>query len=58
MPPSKRREIELMRDAVKRSVRAAVDQIWGKKPIVKVLITVIGPVPGKTPAGRQQTAKR
>lgn len=41
IPPGKRRDVELVRDAVRRGVRAAVDQIWGKKPIVKVLITSI-----------------
>lgn len=41
IPPAKRRDTELVRDAVRRAVRAAVDQIWGKKPIVKVLITTI-----------------
>jgi ribonuclease J len=45
LPQAKRRDVELMRDAVKRGVRGAVDQIWGKKPIVKVLLTVIGPAP-------------
>jgi ribonuclease J len=39
IPPSRRKDVELVREAVRRSVRAAVDQAWGKKPIVKVLIT-------------------
>ena len=38
MPASRRRDEERVREAVRRSVRAAVDQAWGKKPIVKVLI--------------------
>jgi ribonuclease J len=38
MPASRRRDVERVRDAVRRAVRAAVDQVWGKKPIVKVLI--------------------
>ncbi len=41
IPPAKRRDVELVRDAVRRGVRAAVDQVWGKKPIAKVLITVM-----------------
>ncbi len=41
IPPGRRKDIELVRDAVGRAVRAAVDQEWGKKPIVKVLITRI-----------------
>jgi ribonuclease J len=58
IPPSKRRDIEMIRDAVKRSVRAGVDQVWGKKPIVKVLITVIGQQPKSVskPAGKGSRA--
>jgi ribonuclease J len=41
IPGAKRRDVELVRDAVRRAVRAAVDQVWGKKPIAKVLITVV-----------------
>lgn len=41
IPGPKRRDVELVRDAVRRAVRAAVDQVWGKKPIAKVLITVV-----------------
>jgi len=41
IPPAKRRDVELVRDAVRRGVRAAVDQVWGKKPIAKVLINVV-----------------
>lgn len=41
IPQAKRRDPELVRDAVKRAVRAAVEQAWGKKPIAKVLITVV-----------------
>lgn len=41
IPAGKRRDVELVRDAVRRAVRAAVDQAWGKKPIAKVLINVV-----------------
>ena len=41
IPAGRRKDVELVRDAVRRAVRAAVDQEWGKKPIVKVLITKI-----------------
>jgi ribonuclease J len=41
IPQPKRRDPALVRDAVKRAVRAAVEQAWGKKPIIKVLITVV-----------------
>ncbi len=41
MPPAKRRDVELVEDAVRRAVRAAVDHAWGKRPIVKVLASVV-----------------
>jgi ribonuclease J len=41
IPQAKRRDTALVRDAVKRAVRAAVEQAWGKKPITKVLITIV-----------------
>lgn len=41
IPPGRRKDVELLRDAVRRAVRGAVDDIWGKKPIVKVLISVV-----------------
>ncbi len=41
IPPAKRRDVDLVRDAVRRGVRSAVDQVWGKKPIAKVLINVV-----------------
>lgn len=39
IPPKRRRDPEVLREAVRRSVRSAVDNAWGKKPIVKVLMT-------------------
>ena len=41
MPPKRRKDENVVRDAVRRSVRAAVDQAWGKKPIVKVLVCLV-----------------
>ena len=41
IPPQRRREAEMVREAVRRSVRGAIDEAWGKKPIVKVMINVI-----------------
>lgn len=41
LPTRKLREIEVVREAVRRSVRAAVANVWGKKPIAKVLINLI-----------------
>lgn len=37
----RRRDIELVREAVRRSVRAGVEQMWGKRPIVKVLMQTV-----------------
>ena len=42
IPPARRKDVELVRDAVRRAVRAAVAQEWGKKPVVKVIVTRVG----------------
>ena len=42
IPPQRRRDVETVREALRRSVRAAVDHAWGKKPIVKVFVAVVG----------------
>ena len=41
MPAKKRKDADLLREAVRRSVRSEVNQVWGKKPIVAVMITVV-----------------
>lgn len=41
IPPKRRKDPELLREAVRRAVRSAVDGAWGKKPVVKVLLTQI-----------------
>ncbi len=41
IPRDRRRDLEMVSEAVRRSVRGAVSNAWGKKPIVKVLLTVI-----------------
>jgi ribonuclease J len=41
IPLARRRDRALVVDAVRRAVRAAVDQVWGKKPIVRVLVTTL-----------------
>lgn len=41
IPLKRRRDPELVRDAVRRAVRAAVFEEWGKKPVCKVLINVL-----------------
>ena len=39
IPRDRQKDVEMVREAVRQSVRAAVDQAWGKRPIVKVLVT-------------------
>jgi|CXWK01.1.fsa_nt_gi ribonuclease J len=41
IPPKRRTDLDVVQDAVYRAVRGALQQAWGKKPIVKVLITVV-----------------
>jgi ribonuclease J len=39
IPRERRRDGELVREAVRRAVRSAVEDVWGKRPIAKVLLT-------------------
>jgi ribonuclease J len=41
IPRDRRRDLEMVSEAVRRGVRGAVANAWGKKPIVKVLLSVI-----------------
>jgi ribonuclease J len=43
IPPGRRRDGETVREAVRRAVRARVEDLWGKRPITKVLLTQLGP---------------
>lgn len=43
IPPARRRDPDLVEDAVRKALRAAIFQEWGKKPIVKVLVSVVEP---------------
>jgi ribonuclease J len=42
IPRDRHKDGELVREAVRRAVRAAVDDAWGKRPVVKVLLTQPG----------------
>jgi ribonuclease J len=42
IPRDRQKDGEMVREAVRRSVRAAVDDAWGKRPVVKVLLTRAG----------------
>ena len=41
IPRIKRKDLEMVREALRRAVRSAADQAWGKKPIVTVFINQI-----------------
>lgn len=41
IPLPRRRDRTMLADAVRRAVRAAVDQVWGKKPVVRVLVSSV-----------------
>jgi ribonuclease J len=41
IPPARRKDGAMVSEAVRRSVRSAISQAWGKKPIVKVLLNVV-----------------
>jgi ribonuclease J len=42
IPPARRKDGETVREAVRRAVRARVEDLWGKRPITKVLLTQLG----------------
>src|SRR4051812_47130013 len=39
IPRARRKDLEMVREAVRRAVRAAANEAWGKKPIVTVFVT-------------------
>lgn len=41
IPPKRRSDLAMVQDAVQRAVRAAMNEAWGKKPVVKVLLSVV-----------------
>jgi len=45
IPVARRKDHEMVREAIRRAVRAAIYEEWGKKPIVKVLLHVIDQAP-------------
>jgi ribonuclease J len=42
IPRERQKDGEMVREAVRRAVRAAVDEAWGKRPVVKVLLVQPG----------------
>lgn len=41
IPSQRRRDTDMVAEAIRRSVRGAIADAWGKKPIVKVLLSVV-----------------
>lgn len=41
IPAKNRKSPDMLGESVRRSVRAAVNEVWGKKPICKVLVNVV-----------------
>ena len=41
MPAKRRKDVDVLREAVRRSVRSEVYQNWNKKPVVAVMITLV-----------------
>ncbi|WP_096175494.1 ribonuclease J [Cohaesibacter sp. ES.047] len=41
MPAKKRKDVDILREAVRRSVRSEVNQCWSKKPVVSVMINLV-----------------
>ena len=41
IPRGRRKDIDGVREAIRRSVRAAANEVWGKKPVVTVFVTKV-----------------
>ena len=41
IPKARRKDLEVLREAVRRAVRSAAEQMWGKKPVVTVFLNQI-----------------
>ncbi|PYE86319.1 ribonuclease J [Phyllobacterium leguminum] len=41
IPRARRKDLEMLREATRRAVRAAANEAWGKKPIVTVFLTKV-----------------
>ena len=39
IPRQRRKDLDLVQEAVRRAVRAAANEAWGKKPLVTVFVT-------------------
>ena len=41
IPRARRKDLNMVQESVRRAVRAAANQVWGKKPIVTVFLTKV-----------------
>ena len=41
IPRPRRKDLDTVREAVRRAVRAAANEVWGKKPVVTVFVTKV-----------------
>ncbi|MEO1421525.1 MAG: MBL fold metallo-hydrolase, partial [Pseudomonadota bacterium] len=41
IPPARRKDPDLVREAVRKAVRSAISNEWGKRPITKVLVSQV-----------------
>ncbi|MCJ8518917.1 ribonuclease J [Pseudorhizobium tarimense] len=41
IPRARRKDLEMLREAVRRAVRAAANEAWGKKPVVTVFVNKV-----------------
>ena len=41
IPRARRKDLEMVREAVRRAVRSTANEIWGKKPVVMVFLTKV-----------------
>ena len=39
IPRQRRKDLDLVQESVRRAVRAAANEAWGKKPLVTVFVT-------------------
>jgi ribonuclease J len=41
IPPARRRDPDLVEEAIRKALRGAISEAWGKKPICKVMVSVV-----------------
>jgi ribonuclease J len=41
IPRARRKDLDLLQESMRRAVRSAANQIWGKKPVVTVFVTKV-----------------